>query len=170
MRDRFSYSASWEDYDQDGDSDLFVANDFGKNCLYRNDSDKGVFTNVTKELGLETSSFSMGVAWGDANRDGRPDLYVSNMFSAAGNRIAFQKQFMPHATSNSRKSLQFTSQGNVLYIQKEDGTFENQVYSSGTRQGRWSWGARFIDANGDGWEDIYVPNGFVSSEKSAPDL
>jgi len=48
---RFSLSASWEDFDNDGDQDLYVANDFGINCLHRNEG--GKFVNVSKELGVE---------------------------------------------------------------------------------------------------------------------
>lgn len=86
---RFSLAAAWEDYDNDGDQDLYVANDFGRNCLYRNDG--GSFVNVAAMAGVEDHASGMSVSWGDCDRDGYMDIYVSNMFSAAGNRVTFQR-------------------------------------------------------------------------------
>ena len=71
---------------------MYVANDYGRNNLYRNNS--GKFTDVAGEMGVEDMSAGMSASWSDFNRDGYMDLYVSNMFSAAGNRITFQRQFM----------------------------------------------------------------------------
>ncbi|MEM7314821.1 MAG: VCBS repeat-containing protein, partial [Planctomycetota bacterium] len=82
---RFSLASVWEDYDNDGDLDLYVANDFGRNSLYRNDD--GKFTDVAGDAGVEDIGPGMSAAWGDANNDGLMDLYVSNMFSSAGSRI-----------------------------------------------------------------------------------
>ena len=75
--DRFSFAAAWEDFDNDGDQDLYVANDFGRNNLYRNDG--GRLRDVASELGAEDISAGMGVTWGDADGDGWMDLYVTNM-------------------------------------------------------------------------------------------
>ncbi|GIT30282.1 MAG: hypothetical protein Ct9H300mP1_23280 [Planctomycetaceae bacterium] len=50
---RWSFAAGWSDYDGDGDPDLYVANDYGRNCLYRNDA--GGFTDVAKTAGVEES-------------------------------------------------------------------------------------------------------------------
>ena len=88
---RFSYAAAWEDFDLDGDQDLYVANDFGRNNLYRNDD--GQFKDIAKEAGVEDISAGMSVSWGDYNVDGFPDLYVANMFSSAGHRVAYQRRF-----------------------------------------------------------------------------
>ena len=96
---RFSLAASWDDFDQDGDPDLYVANDYGRNNLYRNDAAQGGgsqpirFTDIAAEAGVEDISSGMSVSWGDFNRDGWSDVYVGNMFSAAGNRITYQRRF-----------------------------------------------------------------------------
>ncbi|MEM7516824.1 MAG: VCBS repeat-containing protein, partial [Planctomycetota bacterium] len=59
---RFSFAAAWEDYDLDGDQDLYVANDFGRNALYRNDLDsEGVFTEIAAQARVEDLSAGMGV-------------------------------------------------------------------------------------------------------------
>ena len=92
---RWSFAAAWEDFDRDGDPDLYVANDFGRNSLYRNDG--GRFTDIAAASGVEDMAAGMSVAWGDYNRDGEADLYVGNMFSAAGKPGSY-----PAATSTGR--------------------------------------------------------------------
>ncbi len=158
---RFSFAAAWEDYDNDGDLDLYVANDYGRNNLYRND--EGTFVDVAPDLNVEDMSAGMSASWADANRDGRMDLYVSNMFSAAGNRITYQRQFKSTANANVREQFQRHARGNTLFLNTEDG-FQDVSQQAGVTMGRWAWGSRFADLNGDGWEDLVVANGFISTE------
>jgi len=165
---RFSLASVWEDYDNDGDQDLYVANDFGRNNLYRNDD--GKFTDVAAEAGVEDIGPGMSASWGDANNDGLSDLYVSNMFSSAGSRITRQKQFQSGLDSESLASFQRHARGNSLFINQGDGTFIDVAESSGTVMGRWAWGSLFVDLNNDGWKDLYVTNGFVTAEKPDDDL
>ncbi len=89
---RFSLAVAWEDYDNDGDVDLMVINDFGPNQLFQNDH--GRFSDVAAQVGLLDGAFGMSATFADFDHNGRMDLYVSNMFSAAGNRVTFQPQFM----------------------------------------------------------------------------
>ena len=150
---RFSFAATWEDYDDDGDPDLYVANDYGRNNLYENTS--GRFVDVAAELGIE----------GDFNRDGRLDIYISNMFSAAGNRITFQRQFKPGAPQAMLAQYQRHARGNTLFqADKEGRGFRDISVEQGVTMGRWAWGSRFVDLNNDGWEDLVVANGFISTE------
>ena len=165
---RFSLASVWEDYYNDGDQDLYVANDFGRNNLYRNDD--GKFTDVAAEAGVEDIGPGMSASWGDANNDGLSDLYVSNMFSSAGSRITRQKQFQSGLDSESLASFQRHARGNSLFINQGDGTFIDVAESSGAVMGRWAWGSLFVDLNNDGWKDLYVTNGFVTAEKPDDDL
>ena len=165
---RFSLASVWEDYYNDGDQDLYVANDFGRNNLYRNDD--GKFTDVAAEAGVEDIGPGMSASWGDANNDGLSDLYVSNMFSSAGSRITRQKQFQSGLDSESLASFQRHARGNSLFINQGDGTFIDVAESSGAVMGRWAWGSLFVDLNNDGWKDLYVTNSFVTAEKPDDDL
>ncbi len=101
---RHSLAASWEDYDNDGDQDLYVANDYGQNCLYRNDD--GHFVEIASEAGVVDLGSGMSSSWGDYNRDGSIDLYVGNMFSSAGNRITRQAAIQRQSRTNRHVDLQ----------------------------------------------------------------
>jgi hypothetical protein len=159
---RFSFAAAWEDYDNDGDQDLYVANDYGRNNLYRNDD--GRFVDVAAELNVEDVSAGMSVSWGDYDRDGWMDLYISNMFSAAGNRITYQRQFNTGVDETVRQDFQRHAHGNTLFRNNGRGGFDDVTDEAGVWQGRWAWGSRFGDLNGDGWEDLVVANGFITTE------
>ncbi len=158
---RWSWAASFEDYDNDGDQDLYVANDFGANVLYRNDG--GHFKEVAEEAGCVDRSFGMGVTWGDYDRDGFMDLYVSNMWSSAGNRITYQPNFKPEIEQDRKSRFQFLARGNSLYRNRGDGTFTDVSEATGTTLGRWAWGSFFLDANNDGFEDVLVCNGYLTN-------
>jgi len=165
---RFSLAAAWEDYDLDGDPDLYVANDYGRNCLYRNDG--GVFKNVAAEAGVEDMASGMSASWGDFNRDGLPDLYVSNMFSSAGNRISYQRQFLEEANKDIRTRYRRFARGNTLFQNQGDGTFRDVTMEANVSMGRWAWCSNFVDLNNDGWEDLVIANGMLSRDRDTGDL
>jgi hypothetical protein len=165
---RFSYAGSWDDFDLDGDLDLYIANDFGRNNLYRND--KGIFKDVAAELDLEDIGPGMSASWGDYNNDGLPDLYVSNMFSSAGNRITTQSQFKSNLSEDEKSDFRRHARGNSLYQNNGDGSFSDVSVDLGVTLGRWAWGSTLVDMDNDGWEDIYVTNGFMTAEGKDRDL
>jgi hypothetical protein len=161
---RWSFAASWEDFDTDGDMDLYVANDFGRNSLYRNE--KGQFTDVADVLGVEDMAAGMSVSWGDYNRDGRMDIYVGNMFSAAGNRITYQRRFVNGRESAVASGIQRMARGNSLFAAQPDGSFADVSESAAVTMGRWAWSSLFTDLNNDGWQDLVVANGYFSNDKA----
>lgn len=166
---RFSYAASWEDYDRDGDLDLYVANDFGANNLYRNEGGPGrlvQFTDVARESGVRDIAAGMSVSWGDPNNDGHPDLYIGNMFSSAGTRVTDKTDFMPTAGPTTRKLYQRHARGNTLFSNQGDGRFNDIPNAGGAILGQWAWSSLFCDVNNDGWEDILVANGFITQSDS----
>ena len=165
---RFSYAAAWEDYDNDGDQDLYVANDFGRNNLYRNDG--GQFVDVAAQAGVEDLSAGMSVSWGDYNRDGWPDLYVGNMYSSAGNRVAYQRRYRGDESEETKEMFQRHARGNSLFLNSGDGRFRDVSLDAGVTMGRWAWGSNFVDVNNDGWDDLIVGNGLVTSPDDTGDL
>jgi hypothetical protein len=169
---RFTWAAAWEDFDNDGDLDLYVANDFGRNNLYRNDG--GRFLDVAGRAGVEDQASGMSVSWGDYNHDGLMDLYVGNMFSSAGNRIAFQERFRqaPGGLEGGAAVDRFRrfARGNSLFANVGDGTFRDVTYEADVAMGRWAWGSLFVDINNDSWQDLVVGNGFITGQPTLDDL
>jgi VCBS repeat protein len=163
---RFSFAAAWEDFDDDGDQDLYVANDFGRSVLYRNDTPRGGparFREIAAAAGVENNASGMGVTWGDYDRDGRMDVHVSNMFSAAGSRVTRQALFKPDATEEVKARLRHFAEGDTL-LRNAGGTFEDVSEAAGITMARWAWSSNFTDMQNDGWEDLLVANGYVTTE------
>jgi hypothetical protein len=160
---RWSFAAAWEDYDRDGDPDLYVANDFGRNCFYRNDG--GQFVQVAAKLGVEDMASGMSVAWGDYNCDGAADLYVGNMFSSAGNRVSYQPAFSEGNSAPVVEGLRRMARGNSLFVGQAGGGFRDVSEATATTFGLWAWSSGFIDVNNDGWEDLAIANGYMTGRR-----
>jgi hypothetical protein len=166
---RFTLAAMWEDYDNDGDIDLYVVNDFGRKNLFRNElirdgkrQDPPRFTDVAPASGVEDIGAGMSASWADFDHDGFMDVYVANMFSSAGRRIAYQSGFKSGDTPQNLEGYRRHARGNSLFRNKGDGTFGDLSIESATFMGRWAWASLFADINNDSWEDLYVCNGFYS--------
>ncbi len=157
---RFSLAAAWEDFDEDGDQDLYVANDFGKANFYINNA--GKFTDEAAERGVMNQAAGMGVTWADYDLDGKIDLYVSNMYSPAGMRVMNQPEFRKQDSEADRQQFKSHAMGNALYRNIGGGKFENASSKLRVGVGGWSWGSMFVDINNDGYEDLLVPNGNLS--------
>ncbi len=138
-----TFQSSWADYDDDGDPDLYVCNDFGPDRLYRNDGDRGLHRRDCAS-GL-TLGFGMGVSWGDYDNDQQLDLYVSNMYSKAGaayygaNRGILTDGFVP-----------WRGQLSLSGGPERDFKEGRQIPMSIRRRAGWSWGGQFVDVNNDG--------------------
>ncbi len=161
---RSSYQSSWMDVDGDGDHDLYVCNDFAPDVLLRNDTPRGSFdvsfVDITPVvIPTMDMGFGMGCDWADYDNDGDLDLYVSNMYSKAGNRIVDQMD-------GTSERLKVAAHGNFLF-ENEGGQF-SQVAGDGegmqhvARVG-WSYGGQFADFDNDGHMDLYVPSGCYSA-------
>ncbi|HID11132.1 MAG TPA: CRTAC1 family protein [Candidatus Latescibacteria bacterium] len=131
------------DYDNDGDMDIYVANDQTPNFLYRNDGD-GTFAEVGLEAGVAVSregieQAGMGVDAGDYDNDGDMDLIVGN----------FQQEAV------------------VLYRNEGGGVFEDVSFEAGIGMATLSYltfGIGFFDYDNDGYQDIFMANGHVHYE------
>ena len=160
----WSFAAAFGDYNDDGLPDLYVVNDFGNNRLYRNQG-SGKFEDVTETAGVGDVGFGMGADWGDYDGDGRLDLYVSNMYSTAGNRILGRGA--EGLSEESYRRLLKAARGNTLLRNRGDGTFEDVTEATGVGPAGWGWDTHFFDYNNDGWQDLYVANGYLSGESKA---
>lgn len=128
------------DIDKDGWIDLYLANDFGADKVYRNNGN-GRFTDVsTSAIGVDTKK-GMNAELGDFDNDGFLDVYVTNITEP------------------------YLHECNMLWRNNGDGSFSDVSSALGTCDTRWGWGAKFIDYDNDGWQDIYVLNGFISGGK-----
>lgn len=158
---RYSFCCGWSDYNGDGWPDLYVVNDFGRKNLYRNNGD-GTFTDVAAEARVEDTGAGMSVSWLDYDNDGSPDLYVGDMWTAAGKRVAMQDIFQKGAPDAVRALYQKHAMGNSLLRNGGKGAFQDVSTSAGVEMGRWSWMSDAWDFDHDGLPDLYVVNGMVS--------
>jgi len=161
---RFSMAAAWEDFDNDGDQDLYVANDFGRKNLYQNNG--GYFTDIAAAVGVEDTGSGMSVSWEDYNRDGWMDLYVGNMWSSAGNRVTYQPKFAKGRADVTVSRIRRMARGNTLFKNvSTDGQtqFTDVSEDEAVELGRWAWSSKFVDLTNDGWPDLIVANGYVSN-------
>jgi enediyne biosynthesis protein E4 len=149
------------DYDNDGWEDIFITY-WGRNRLFRNEGN-ATFRDVTEEAGLGQSAarWGSGCVFIDYDRDGYLDLFVANY-------LEFDLASAPEPGKGPNclwkgipvncgpKGL--STDTNLLYRNRGDGTFEDVSVSSGVAAvtGRYPMTAIVTDYNQDGWPDIYV--------------
>jgi len=152
------------DFDLDGWADLIVGNDFGVNSYYRNRGD-GTFEDVAAKLGTDLPSSSMNAGTADLNKDGYPDVYISNIVAM----VKDDKYVMPtKETKMKRKAEKLATmrvvQNNHLFTSQldADGKLHYNVNVAvdpmDTSTG-WAWDADFFDFDNDGDDDLYLVNG-----------
>jgi hypothetical protein len=125
--------AAWGDFNLDGKLDLFVSNDFGQNQLFKN-LDNATFEDISLAAGVEAPGNSYGMAWGDFDNNGYPDVVIAPCSSAPQNSIK-------HLLRNNG-----------------DETFTNVNVGAGVNDSLMSWGVIWLDYNNDGHLDIFIAN------------
>ena len=215
-------AAIWFDYDNDGFVDLLLsgyyretidlwhlentlimpesfeyANNGGRNYLLKN-TGNGTFTDVSQELGMTSTRWTLALGANDFNNDGYQDVYVANDYNVDElfinlNGNGFQEigkdasiGYAPKSgmnvsiadVSNDGRFCVYVSnitemgillQGNNLWEPKiENGKidFVNSAGAVGIELGGWSWGSQFGDLNNDGFQDLYLANGYISAAKN----
>lgn len=142
----YATNATFFDYDRDGNIDLYILNNTvtqrmlsnyrekltdgsapNNDRLYHNNGN-GTFTDVTVQAGITIEGYGLGIAVGDVNKDGYPDIYVSNDFMS----------------------------NDLLYINQGDGTFKNEIKKYLSYQSKSSMGDDMADINNDGNLDIFT--------------
>lgn len=165
-------SAMFYDINRDGAPDLYVCNDFSSpDRCWINDG-KGRFRAIARTAIRSQSRFSMGVDFGDVNRDGHVDFFVTDMFSRdPAYRHTQVADFAPTVWPIGEIENRPQMMRNTLQINRGDTTFAETAWFSGVEASDWSWGTAFIDIDLDGYEDILVGNGqwgdFMNADMAA---
>ncbi len=149
---------AWGDYDNDGWLDLFVSA-YGESVLYHNNKD-GTFTDRTNAAGVGgRPGFWAGACWGDYDRDGLLDLYVTGYVKYR--HLADQRETLQYDVEQPAgiNPSSFEPERNLLYRNNGNGTFTEVAARAGVSgdMGR-SLGAVWADFDDDGWPDLYVAN------------
>ena len=166
QNDRYSFACAWGDLDGNGWPDLYVANDFGRSNLYRNNGD-GTFSAIASEAHVEDVGAGMSACWLESNADGQQDIYVANMWSAAGLRVTNQQNFHADDPDEVRDMYCRHARGNSFYANLSGGRFRNVAAENGTEYGGWAWSSDSWDFDHDGHSDIYIANGYVSASQDS---
>jgi hypothetical protein len=141
------------DYDNDGDLDLYVTN-YGRDLLYRNGGD-GTFEDVTARAGVAVAGWSSSAAFFDYDRDGFLDLFVARYVEYDPKKSCTDAAGRPDYCSPKM----FPTQSDVLLHNDGDGTFTDVSAASGIVRGSGAGlGVTLIDADDDGWPDMFVAN------------
>jgi hypothetical protein len=161
---RWTFAAAFGDPDDDGDADLYAANDFGPNVLYRRVAGEAVrFVAELEDPAVIEAGFSMSATWGDMDGDLDQDLYVSNMSSGAANRI--RRQAGDPAEAQLAYDLddirRWMTKGNTLAL-NEGGRLVEAGPERGAKDGHWAWGTALFDYDCDGDVDVHCLNGFLT--------
>ena len=181
---------AWGDYNNDGNIDLYIANDFGRDALLRNNGN-GTFSDVSKEANAFDPGYGMSATWGDIDNDGDLDLYVSDVHSSqrwygqaatlhkylvtsVRQRTIFEdfpvyKEIYEHVGADWSTYGDRTVKGSALYLNDGKGRFTDVSEATGTNPFGWFWGSTIFDYDNDGYQDIYASDGWITS-KSTQDL
>ncbi len=218
-------SACWLDYNRDGLLDLFIAGYWsekidlfnltttqvmpqsfeyatngGRKYLLRNEG-AGKFQDVTEEVGIRSTRWTLSVAAACLTESGYPDLVLANdygvselllnrngeRFEEVGDVAGIGKApksgmsaCFGDVFNQARQSIYITNitepgnlvQGNNLWVPIDNDSngvplYLNQAGIAKVERGGWSWGAKFGDLNNDGWQDLFLTNGYISADASA---
>jgi hypothetical protein len=145
------FKPAFLDFDNDGDFDIYVVNDFGAenfpNVLWRNDGPDGSggwkFTDVSAAAGADAVMYGMGLAAGDYDNDGDLDISMTDI----GASRFFENQA-----------------GQFVEVSERTGTGRGIIPENGEVNGQIGWGTLFADFDNDGWLDLYTAAGELDSD------
>jgi hypothetical protein len=164
----WAQSVGHVDFDRDGREDLIVGNDFGVNAYYRNLAEKPGefrFEDWAARLGVDKPSYTMNVGLTDWNRDGFPDVYISNIVMMnKDEKYVLPDENTPMKFDPKKLATMRVVETNDFWVSESDGSgLAGYVQSPDVGRGKsstgWAWDADFFDADNDGDDDLYVVDG-----------
>ena len=180
----------WGDYDSDGYQDVYVANDFGRNVLYRNNGN-GTFTDASSTSGALNFGYGMSSSFADIDNDGDLDIYVAGVHSGQrwfGNAATLERYLLTSIQEgtiiedfplyrelfslidgNWKTFGERVIRGNALFLNNGNGTFTDVTESADANPHGWYWSSQIADFDNDGLQDIYAVNGWITG-RSDEDL
>jgi hypothetical protein len=163
---QYTLAAKFFDFDADGDQDLLECNDYGPNILWENDG-SGRFRESKGHRLAADSAYTMGVSIADWDNTGSWSVYISNMYSHAGNRIVPLAEGLDE---NMRAVANVLAHGNQLFERSPSGAWIETSLERSVNWADWAWSCNFADFDNDSDKDLFVANGYTSHEDpSAPD-
>jgi enediyne biosynthesis protein E4 len=168
--ERWGFGVAVGDYDNDGHADIFVSN-FGVSRLYHNNGN-GTFSDLAEKLGVARKGWSTGASWGDYDGDGRLDLFVPGYVDIDLNNLPPSPSEAGRPGGVGQNFCQFrgvsvmcgprglTGEGDTLYHQKSDGSFEDVSVRAGVNdpQKYYGFSSAFVHVDEDKLLDLIVVN------------
>lgn len=154
-------SVNASDFNNDGWTDLYIANDYAEpDFMYYNNGD-GTFKNVINEKLKHITNLSMGSDTGDVNNDGLMDLITTDMTPEDHYRSKTNMASMSTENFNTivEAGAHYQYMTNTLQINTGVGSFYDVANLAGISSTDWSWSSLIVDLDNDGWKDIIVSNG-----------
>jgi len=150
------------DLNKDGNTDLYIANDFLSNdIIYINNGD-GTFIDKIDDYLAHTSRNGMGIDMQDINNDGHTDIMVLDMLPTSNARQKSMFGFFNYDKFKLGIESGYQPQyaRNSLQLNNGNGTFSEVGQLAGVDRTDWSWCSLFADFDNDGWQDLFVTNGY----------
>jgi hypothetical protein len=159
----FGLGIAATDINKDGWIDLYISNDYLTNdVLYINQGD-GTFKNKIDDYFKHQSKFSMGSDVNDFNNDGVDDLITVDMLGETNYRkkTTIGKMDYQDYVHNEQWDYEYQHSRNMLHKGNSNGVPYSEIgMMAGVYQTDWSWSPLFMDANNDGYKDLFITNGF----------
>ena len=156
------------DYNNDGRQDLYISVQGGPNRLFRNDGPRPrpgpagedwIFTDVTREAGVERPKFSFPAWFWDYDNDGWLDIMAWAFHYVDLNDVISKILGLPHQTEDP-----------CLYHNNHDGTFTDVTKAVGLDRALLPMGSNYADFDNDGWLDVYLGTGEPNLRSLVPNM